>query len=365
MELAWTVLPMPKAATAVSAAKITPSHFAFIPRSRTYIGPPAIEPFAFFTRKRTERSASEYFVAMPKTPVSHIQRTAPGPPAATAVATPTMFPVPIVAARAVVSAPNWLTSPAPSFWRRSEILMAVQRYRWMKPRRNGQEYVRPDEEDDEGPAPDEVADAAPGAARSPPCRPPPEANGETLRKPSGRIDEISRLRPRPRPKRLPPVDRGGVRAPRRQLGDGGEGGVPVQVGQRRVVVERLGDLGRRRLHLQVGLPDVDELARRVADDVDADEAAGPGVEEELQEALGVADDLAARVHAVVARGRRRSRPPSPSASPRSRRRSSPRGSSRWRRGGSRCSRRGRSGRRRGASPGAPAPSRSRRGPGSR
>ena len=136
MEFAWTVHPMPKAATEVSAAKMTPSHFAFIPRSRTYIGPPHIAPLASFTRKRTERSASEYFVAMPKTPVSHIQRTAPGPPAATAVATPTMFPVPIVAARAVVSAPNWLTSPAPSFSRLKEILMAVQRCRWGKPRRN-------------------------------------------------------------------------------------------------------------------------------------------------------------------------------------------------------------------------------------
>jgi hypothetical protein len=73
---------------------------------------------------------------MPKTPVSHIQRTAPGPPAATAVATPTMFPVPIVAARAVVSAPNWLTSPAPSFFRLMEIRIAVKMCRWGKPRRN-------------------------------------------------------------------------------------------------------------------------------------------------------------------------------------------------------------------------------------
>ena len=51
---------------------------------------------------------------MPKTPVSHIQSTAPGPPAATAVATPTMFPVPMVAASAVISAPKWLMSPSPS-----------------------------------------------------------------------------------------------------------------------------------------------------------------------------------------------------------------------------------------------------------
>ena len=48
---------------------------------------------------------------MPKTPVSQHQKTAPGPPRDTAVATPTMLPVPMVAARAVARAPNWLTSP--------------------------------------------------------------------------------------------------------------------------------------------------------------------------------------------------------------------------------------------------------------
>ena len=79
------------------------------------------------TRYLTASTASAYFVAMPNTPVSHIQSTAPGPPAATAVATPTMLPVPIVAASAVVSAPNWLTSPSPSFVPAKEIRMAVQR----------------------------------------------------------------------------------------------------------------------------------------------------------------------------------------------------------------------------------------------
>ena len=66
-----------------------------------------------FTRYFTATSASEYLVAIPNTPVSHIHSTAPGPPKATAVATPTMLPVPMVAARAVESAPNWLTSPSP------------------------------------------------------------------------------------------------------------------------------------------------------------------------------------------------------------------------------------------------------------
>src|SRR5213075_3114363 len=74
---------------------------------RTSCHPPPSVLMRYFT----ERTASEYFVAIPKTPVSHIQSTAPGPPAAMAVATPTMFPVPMVAANAVVNAPNWLMSP--------------------------------------------------------------------------------------------------------------------------------------------------------------------------------------------------------------------------------------------------------------
>ena len=57
------------------------------------------------------KSPSEYFVAMPNTPVSQHHRTAPGPPKAIAVATPMMFPVPMVAARAVAKAPNCETSP--------------------------------------------------------------------------------------------------------------------------------------------------------------------------------------------------------------------------------------------------------------
>ena len=43
----------------------------------------------------------------------------------TAVATPTIFPVPIVAASAVVKAPNWLISPLPSLSLRKEIFIAL------------------------------------------------------------------------------------------------------------------------------------------------------------------------------------------------------------------------------------------------
>jgi len=62
-------------------------------------------------RNRTPRKASEYLDAMPSTPVTHIQNRAPGPPIEMAVATPTMLPVPTVAASAVVNAWNWETSP--------------------------------------------------------------------------------------------------------------------------------------------------------------------------------------------------------------------------------------------------------------
>ena len=125
IEFACTMQPIPNAATAVSAAKTTPSQRCPRPRSSAYIGPPAMVPSGMTTRYFTARRASPYFVAIPKTPVSHIQSTAPGPPAATAVATPTMLPVPIVAASAVVSAPNWLTSPAPSLDVCSDRRMAV------------------------------------------------------------------------------------------------------------------------------------------------------------------------------------------------------------------------------------------------
>ena len=50
-------------------------------------------------------------MAIPKNAATSIQKSAPGPPVVIAVATPTMFPVPIVAESAVHSAPNADTSP--------------------------------------------------------------------------------------------------------------------------------------------------------------------------------------------------------------------------------------------------------------
>ena len=50
IELACTMQPIPKAATAVRTAKTSPSQRAPSPRSRAYIGPPAISPRAVVTR---------------------------------------------------------------------------------------------------------------------------------------------------------------------------------------------------------------------------------------------------------------------------------------------------------------------------
>ena len=127
IELACTMLPMPNEANTVNSANSTPSHFMPRPRSRAYIGPPSMVPSSVLTRYFTASSASLYFVAMPRTPVSHIHSTAPGPPRLTAVATPTMLPVPMVAASAVVSAANGLTSPAAPFSAVTDRRMAVSR----------------------------------------------------------------------------------------------------------------------------------------------------------------------------------------------------------------------------------------------
>ena len=58
---------------------------------------------------------SEYLVTIPKSALTHIQNTAPGPPSTSAVATPAMLPVPMVPARAVVTAWKGLTLPL-SLW---------------------------------------------------------------------------------------------------------------------------------------------------------------------------------------------------------------------------------------------------------
>lgn len=106
MALDCIIAPVPAAAK----IPITAKHFA-IPRQcstslSTYMAPPASSPSFRFLRYRRHTSDSAYRVAIPKTPVSQHQNTAPGPPNATAVATPMIFPVPIAAAREVASAPK-------------------------------------------------------------------------------------------------------------------------------------------------------------------------------------------------------------------------------------------------------------------
>ena len=54
---------------------------------------------------------SAYFVAMPKIPPIHVQKTAPAPPIVMAVPTPMMFPVPIVEESAVIREPKTERSP--------------------------------------------------------------------------------------------------------------------------------------------------------------------------------------------------------------------------------------------------------------
>ena len=77
------------------------------------MGPPATAPFASFVRYFMASKPSAYLVAIPKKAAIHIQKRAPGPPTLMAVATPMIFPVPTVAARAVQRAAKLDTSPCP------------------------------------------------------------------------------------------------------------------------------------------------------------------------------------------------------------------------------------------------------------
>ena len=118
MALTCVAQPIPKEANPANTAKIIPRILPrgchFNPRESAYIAPPCILPSFFFTLYLTAIKDSEYLVAIPNTPDNQHQSTAPGPPRAMAVPTPTILPVPMVAARAVVSAPKLDTSPSAS-----------------------------------------------------------------------------------------------------------------------------------------------------------------------------------------------------------------------------------------------------------
>ena len=128
MELPCVPLPIPKQAKPANSANRMPSHFCFRPLSRAYIGPPIIPPSLPLTLYLIAKTASPYLEAIPKQPVSHTQNTAPGPPDAIAVATPTILPVPMVAASAVASAPKPDTSPSASLSGVTESLMPLNTY---------------------------------------------------------------------------------------------------------------------------------------------------------------------------------------------------------------------------------------------
>ena len=70
-------------------------------------------PSASVTRYLTASRPSAYFAAMPSNAAISIHSNAPAPPTETAEATPTIFPVPTVAERAVHSAAKLDTSPVP------------------------------------------------------------------------------------------------------------------------------------------------------------------------------------------------------------------------------------------------------------
>jgi hypothetical protein len=79
---------------------------------------------------------SVVFRAMPTKPTTHIQKTAPGPPSAIAIATPPMFPRPTVADSAAERAWKWLIAPGSSgssyLPRTTWVPCVIARY-WQKP----------------------------------------------------------------------------------------------------------------------------------------------------------------------------------------------------------------------------------------
>ena len=123
MELACVILPMPKDAITVKNAKnqpsTLPSALFLMAFFMVYMGPPDISPSALTPRYLMASMHSLNLDVRPKQADIHIHTSAPGPPDTMAVATPTIFPVPMVAASAVVRAENGEISPSPVFLRAS------------------------------------------------------------------------------------------------------------------------------------------------------------------------------------------------------------------------------------------------------
>ena len=126
MEFPCVIFPIPKEAITAKRAKshprTAPNFLFFSPFFIVYIGPPDISPFSLTSLYLIASIHSENFEESPKQAEIHIHTKAPAPPETIAVATPTIFPVPIVAASAVVSAENGETSPVPRLFVRASLL---------------------------------------------------------------------------------------------------------------------------------------------------------------------------------------------------------------------------------------------------
>ncbi len=97
---------------AKAAARKEPKALLEMPFFMAYMGPPHISPTLLVSRYFTARTDSAYLVERPKAAEIHIQTRAPGPPRTRAVLTPTMLPVPMVAARAVIRDWKGVISPS-------------------------------------------------------------------------------------------------------------------------------------------------------------------------------------------------------------------------------------------------------------
>ena len=107
---AWNMLPpviveiitvTQKIAPRSQPSGASPGEIFSKPRRHTHIGPPRGLSGSLVSRNSMDCVTSVSFSAMPTTPTTHIQKTAPGPPSETATATPAMLPRPTVPESAV------------------------------------------------------------------------------------------------------------------------------------------------------------------------------------------------------------------------------------------------------------------------
>lgn len=142
------MFPIPKAAKKARKAYKYPKHFPslfhFSPFTMVYIGPPQYSPASLRTLYFTASMLSANFVDIPIKEDTTIQKSAPGPPRTIADATPTIFPVPIVAASSVIKEENGVIPSDFSFEELSpSTLYAQQAHRMAKANlRRGRKRIR-------------------------------------------------------------------------------------------------------------------------------------------------------------------------------------------------------------------------------